>query len=64
MELLTDPAVVGAASEGNYLSLLTSAKLAEVAADPSVQDAFKAFPLENALDYALQESAPSPVPTP
>lgn len=64
MELLTDPAVVGAASEGNYLSLLTSAKLAEVAADPSVQDAFKTFPLENALDYALQESAPSPVPTP
>lgn len=64
MELLTDPAVVGAASEGNYFSLLTSAKLAEVAADPSVQDAFKAFPLENALDYALQESAPSPAPTP
>lgn len=64
MELLTDPAVAGAASEGNYLSLLTSPKLAEVASDPGVQQFFTGFDLEKALDYALQESAPSPVPTP
>ena len=64
MELLTDPAVAGAASEGNYLSLLTSPKLAEVASDPEVQQFFAGFELEKALDYALQESAPSPVPTP
>ena len=64
MELLTDPAVAGAASEGNYLSLLTSPKLAAAASDPGVQQFFTGFDLEKALDYALQESAPSPVPTP
>jgi hypothetical protein len=64
MELFADPAVSGAASEGNYLSLLTSPKLAEVASDASVQDMFKTFDLEKALDYALQEKSPSPAPTP
>jgi hypothetical protein len=64
LELFTDPAVAGAASDGNYLSLLTSPKLAEVASDPEVQKFFTGFELEKALDYALQESAPSPVPTP
>ncbi len=64
MELFNDPSVSGAASEGNYLSLLTSPKLAEVASDPEVQQFFTGFDLEKALDYALQESAPSPVPTP
>ena len=64
LELFTDPAVAGAASDGNYLSLLTSPKLAEVASDPEVQRFFTGFDLEKALDYALQESAPSPVPTP
>jgi hypothetical protein len=64
MALFADPAIAGAASEGNYFSLLTSPKLAEVASDASVQEAFKTFDLEKALDYALQESAPSPAPTP
>ena len=64
MELLTDPAAAGAASQGDYLSLLTSPKLAEVASDPEVQRFFTGFELEKALDYALQESAPSPAPTP
>ena len=64
MEFIADPAVAAAASEGNYLSLLTSPKLAEVASDPEVQQFFTGFDLEKALDYALQESAPSPVPTP
>jgi hypothetical protein len=64
MELFTDPAVAGAASEGNYLSLLTNPKMAEIASDPEVQKSFAGFELEKALDYALQESAPSPVPTP
>ena len=64
MELLTDPAVAGAASEGNYFSLLASPKLAEIASDPEVQESFTGFELEKALDYALQESAPSPAPTP
>jgi hypothetical protein len=64
LELFTDPAVANAASDGNYLSLLTSPKLAEVASDPEVQKFFTGFDLEKALDYALQESAPSPIPTP
>lgn len=64
MQLIADPAVAGAASEGNYLALLTSPKLAEAASDPEVQQFFGGFDLEKALDYALQESAPSPVPTP
>ena len=64
MELFTDPAVVAAASEGNYFSLMTSPKLAEIASDPEVQESFTGFELEKALDYALQESAPSPAPTP
>jgi hypothetical protein len=63
-ELFTDPEVAAAASEGNYLSLLASPKLAEIAADPEVQQSFTGFELEKALDYALQESAPSPLPTP
>ena len=63
LELFTDPAVASAASDGNYLSILTSPKLAEVASDPEVQKFFTGFELEKALDYALQESAPSPVPT-
>jgi hypothetical protein len=64
MELFSDPAVAGAASEGNYLALLTSPKITEIASDADVQESFKTFELEKALDYALQESAPSPVPTP
>ena len=64
MELFSDPAIAGAAAEGNYLSLLTSPKLAEIASDAGVQQSFTGFDLEKALDYALQESAPSPVPTP
>jgi hypothetical protein len=63
-ELFADPSVAGAASEGNYLSLLTNPKLAEIASNASVQESFKSFELQKALDYALQESAPSPVPTP
>lgn len=64
MELFSDPTIAGAAAEGNYLSLLTSPKLAEIASDPEVQKSFNGFGLEKALDYALQESAPSPAPTP
>jgi hypothetical protein len=64
MELFTDPSVSGAASEGNYFSLLTNPKLGEIASDPGVQESFKSFELQKALDYALQESAPSPLPTP
>jgi hypothetical protein len=64
MELFANPAVAGAASEGNYFALLTNPRLAEVASDPEVQKSFTGFELEKALDYALQESAPSPVPTP
>ena len=64
MELFSDPTVAGAATEGNYLSLLSSPKIAEIASDAGVQESFKTFELEKALDYALQESAPSPVPTP
>jgi hypothetical protein len=64
MELFSDPTIAGAAAEGNYLSLLTSPKLAEIASDPEVQKSFTGFELEKALDYALQESAPSPAPTP
>ncbi len=64
MELFNDPSVAGAASEGNYFSLLSHPKLGEIASDAGVQESFKSFELEKALDYALQESAPSPVPTP
>lgn len=64
MELFSDPTVAGAASDGNYFSLLTSPKLAEIASDADVQKSFKSFELEKALDYALRESAPSPAPTP
>jgi hypothetical protein len=64
LELFTDPAVAGAASEGNYLSLLTSSKLAEAASDPEVQKFFAGFDLEKALDYALHQSATSPAATP
>ena len=64
VEFFTDPSVAGAAAEGNYFALLTNPKLAEVASDPAVQETFKNFELQKALDYSLQESAPSPVPTP
>ena len=64
MELFSDPGIADAASGGNYFSLLTSPKLAEIASDAGVQESFKTFELEKALDYALQQSAPSPVPQP
>ncbi len=63
-ELFSDPSVAGAAAGENYLSLLTNPKLAEVASDPATQEAFRNFELQKALDYALQESAPSPAPMP
>lgn len=62
--ILTDPAVAKAVSEGNYFTLLSSPQLAAAASDPEVQASFAGFDWEKALDYALQESAPSPVPTP
>jgi hypothetical protein len=62
--LLQDPSVLGAASEGNYMALLTNPKLAEIVSDPGVQKSFETFELEKALDYALYQSAPSPAPTP
>jgi hypothetical protein len=64
VELFNDPALTDAASGGSYLGLLTNPKLAEVARDPAVQQSFASFDWEKALDYALQESAPSPVPSP
>ncbi len=63
-EFLGDPSVAAAASQDNIISLLTNPKLAGIASDPAVQEEFKSFALENALDYALQEKSPSPVPTP
>jgi len=64
VELFSDPAVIDAGSGGSYLGLLTNPKLAEVARDPAVRQSFASFDWEKALDYALQESAPSPVPSP
>lgn len=62
--ILTDPAVAKAAGEGNYFALFSSPELAAAAADPEVQASFADFDWQKALDYALQESAPSPVSTP
>jgi len=63
-DVLGDPAVSRAAAEGNYFALLSSPQLAAAASDPEVQKSFSDFDWQKALDYALQESAPSPVPTP
>jgi hypothetical protein len=63
-ELFTDPAMIEAASQGNVFALLSQPKLQEVAADPAVREAIANFDLENALDYAMQETPPSPVSTP
>jgi CBS domain-containing protein len=60
--LFTDPDLVRAASEGNYLALLANPKLAEIASDPAVQKSFTGFDLEKALDHALQLPPSSPVP--
>lgn len=62
--IFADPAVTKAAAEGNYLALLSSPQLAAAASDPEVQKSFSDFDWQKALDYALQESAPSPAPTP
>jgi len=62
--LLTDPAVAEAAAGAAYFSLLTNPRLIEVVRDPEVRRSFTGFDWEKALDYALQESAPSPVPSP
>jgi hypothetical protein len=53
-----------AAANGNVFALLSQPKLQEVAADPAVREALANFDLEKALDYALQETPPSPVSTP
>jgi len=63
-QFFTDPDLAEAAAGGNVFGLLTNPKLFEIASDPGVQQAVTGFDLEKALDYALQESAPSPVPTP
>ena len=62
--IFTDPAVSKAAAEGNYFALLSSSQLAAASSDPEVQKSFTEFDWQKALDYALQESAPSPAPTP
>lgn len=62
--IFTDPSVSKAATKGNYFALLSSSKLAAAASDPEVQKSFSDFDWQKALDYALQESAPSPAPTP
>jgi hypothetical protein len=63
-ELFTDPQMAEAAANGNVFALLSQPKLQEVAADPAVREALANFDLEKALDYALQETPPSPVSTP
>lgn len=63
-ELFTDPSMVEAATQGNVFGLLSQPKLQEVAADPATREALANFDLEKALDYALQETPPSPVSTP
>ena len=63
-ELFIDPGVADAAAGGNIFSLLSNPKLLEIASDPGVQQAVAGYDLEKALDYALQEPATSPVPTP
>lgn len=60
--LFTDPELVRAASEGNYLVILANPKLAEIASDPAVQKSFSGFDLEKALDHALQTPPTSPTP--
>ncbi|MBJ7258203.1 MAG: hypothetical protein JHD33_01590 [Chthoniobacterales bacterium] len=62
--VFTEPAVAKAAAEGNYFALLSSPQLSAAASDPEVQKSFTGFDWQKALDYALQESAPSPVPSP
>jgi hypothetical protein len=62
--VFTDPAVAKAAAEGNYFALLSSPQLSAAASDPEVQKSFTGFDWQKALDYALQESAPSSVPSP
>ena len=62
--IFTDPAVSKAAADGNYFALLSSSQLTAAASDPEVQKSFADFDWQKALDYALQESAPSPAPTP
>jgi len=62
--IFADSAVAKAAAEGNYFALLSSPQLTAAASDTEVQKSFTEFDWEKALDYALQESAPSPAPTP
>ena len=52
--LFEDPSIARAAENRDFLGLLTSPKLAEVASDPELQKAFASFDLQKALDYALQ----------
>ncbi len=57
--LFEDPSIARAAENRDFLALLTSPKLAEVASDPELQKAFASFDLQKALDYALQPPATS-----
>lgn len=62
--IFADPDVAKAAAEGNYVGLLSSPQLAAAASDPAVQKSFSEFDWQKALDYALQEHASPPAPTP
>jgi len=62
--LFSDPEISSVAAQGNYMALIGNAKLVQLASDPEVQNSFAAFDWQKALDYALQETPPSPASTP
>lgn len=64
LALQSDPAILRAIEERNFLSLLKNQRIVAAANDPEVNALVRRFDLEKALDYALRGNEKSTAPAP
>jgi hypothetical protein len=60
LALLTDPEIARAASDHDYVALLSSRQLMETAGDPELVEMMQNLELQKALDYALRKTDNGP----
>lgn len=63
-ELLSDPTVIKAAEEKNYMALIGNKALIRAVDDPKLAEELKAIDLRAALKFALETTPSSPSPSP
>jgi len=60
--LTEDAGITQALEQGNYLALLRNPEVVAAANDPGLREMLGRFPLEQALDFALEEQQPGLLP--